>query len=105
MLPDDLNPDNDVYEVKISNMSSGMESVTEKGFSITPNPSDGNIHVACTGVIDNICIYNAAGQISALFTGIGETETDLSLNLPTGHYIVIVDSNGSRYFDRLIIRR
>ena len=72
-------------------------------FSIYPNPSAGEIHIAPLPENATVRILNVFGQLLETHFQ-GNSATGLKLNLPQGMYFVQVEKNGKKVINKLIIK-
>lgn len=88
---------NDFQVDNIYASASQILAVSEKekiGFSIYPNPSSSKITVGSDNTIQNISVYNTAGQkVIALKSDDKKTTFDIS-HLSIGTYMIKIESNG-----------
>ena len=82
----------------------GIESAAKASVSIYPNPTSGAVKINASQSIDNIAIYNMAGQRVA-YTDKATTSASLDLsNLMNGSYMVnITLANGKQTIRKIVV--
>lgn len=101
-LENDANPDNDVMEIEIENMSGVEEVKVEAG--VFPNPAHDMTTVTATMEIESVEAYDLNGRCVAVFAGNSENKLQLKFNFAPGHYMLRVNLiNGTSSIARLIV--
>lgn len=85
--------------------SLGLENDKNTEFSIFPNPTNGEVTVRSSSVIDEVTVLDNTGRIIQTIQGNKSTEIKLELNhLSSGSYHLQTRMNGTFKIDKLIIQ-
>lgn len=110
----DTNPPGDAtYDAAVAAIPTALNLMTlsnqefsDRSFSLSPNPSNGNITIRNAGVaLQNVTITDINGRTVGSYEMNGiTTDTNLSLNLNTGMYFVQLTSENASTTKKLIIK-
>lgn len=74
----------------------------DKGFSLFPNPSTGQVAFYSVNAIENISVYSLQGEL--IYTNLmNATQANIALDLPAGLYIVKASSGDDIITEKLIV--
>lgn len=92
-------------QVYVKRTSSGISSIHAGKSKLSPNPAVDFTTVESSSAIRNIEVYSISGIKMLEISGNGEESQNIDVsNLPSGHYIVMVNSDGSVERHRLLKR-
>lgn len=86
-----LENSNSVSESCNLNLSSNQFDNPENTISLHPNPAKNVLNITANQSVDNVLIYNLQGQL--MLNSINKNQINVE-NLPTGHYIININSGG-----------
>jgi endo-1,4-beta-xylanase len=94
----------DQIDITITGQIDGIESISNAGITLFPNPvTEGIISVRGMENIEQISVMTINGSIIAVEDVRNMNDTDISLNVPAGMYIVKFSHTTGSYFSKIIV--
>ncbi|MDX1651014.1 MAG: T9SS type A sorting domain-containing protein [Brumimicrobium sp.] len=93
-------------QIEVTNTANiTMHTALEKEVTLYPNPNEGNFTLANnTNQPLGFSILDATGKMVFQGEVSSSNQTDLSLNIPSGIYMVNLQQNGTRIIKKMVVR-